>query len=262
MFARIVRIHGRNVWPNNTHIIFKMQLFSRIVIIHWKNVWFLIRLFCDALSVLFVAFKFTDFKECKLPYKTNVILTNLNFFCVCSDFRELLKFIGNMNAFWYESCDFRIYKKWSKFQFIWFLFAHFNVFCNDVGICCWQRGTELMVRKVHFHDFRASRWGGVKKMKKQSPSRWGGVANCVISTPTLHGKQKKTTPMQHGNAKSCFCDTSSARMLVWKFINFCCCGFLWIWGGKKVARMGQPVRFFIFVKIIRNLKKCKKSKCC
>jgi len=36
-------------------------------------------------------------------------------------------------------------------------------------ICCprrSQRDAEAMVRKLHFHHFRASRWGGVEKMKK------------------------------------------------------------------------------------------------
>ena len=155
-------------------------------------------------------------------------------FFVYSDFRELLKFIGNMNDVWYESWDFRI-KKLSKFQFIWFVLAHFNVFCNDVGICCWQRGTELMVRKVHFHDFRASRWGGVKKMKKIAFSLGRCRKLCYFDSHAAWEAKKTTTPMQHGNAKSGFCDTSSARMLVWKIHKLL---LLWIFVDLGMQQSG------------------------
>ena len=61
--------------------------------------------------------------------------------------------------------------------------------------------------------------GEVSKKIKKSHSRWGGVAKIVFRTPTLGADQQKiTTPMQHGNAKIDFCDTSRAKTLVSKMM--------------------------------------------
>ena len=68
--------------------------------------------------------------------------------------------------------------------------------------------------------------GDVRQKLTKSHSRWGGVAKVRNRIPTLHASQKKkTTPRQHGSAKSDFFDTSSARMLVWKMYKFL---LLWI----------------------------------
>jgi hypothetical protein len=53
-----------------------------------------------------------------------------------------------------------------------------------------------------------------------------------------------------GVPKVIFSTPQARECLFEKCINFCCCGFWWFWGGKKVAKMGKPVRFFIFAKII------------
>ena len=92
-------------------------------------------------------------------------------------------------------------------------------------------------------------------MKKKSHSRWGGVEKVRNRIPMLHGDQnKKRLACSMGVQKLVFATPLGRECESENRSKTCCCGFWWIWGGEKVVKMREPVRFCIFGKLIRFLK--------
>lgn len=125
-----------------------------------------------------------------------------------------------------------------------------------------RRHVHSMTPWCGFRCFWAFRWGRVEKMKKMTFSRGRCRKSEKSRSHAAWQSKKKTSPMQHGNVKNDFCDTSRARMLVCQS-----CIFLLLWffvnlrGGKSVSN-GDAVEIFIFLKKIRFNKKTQKWKCC
>ena len=125
-----------------------------------------------------------------------------------------------------------------------------------------QRDADTMIPKWHFHDFWASRWGRAAKVKNIAFSLGRCRKSWFSHSYAAWGSEKKRLPCSMGVPKVMFATPLERECSFEKCICFCCCGFWWFWGGNKVAKMGTPVRFLIFDKIIRFLKKYKKWKCC
>ena len=92
----------------------------------------------------------------------------------------------------------------------------------------WKRDADAMVIQHHFHDFWASRWGGVENMKKIEFSLGRCRRMHFWRSHAAWGSQKKTIPMQHGKAETENRDTSRARtsiltdhwiLLLWIFVD-------------------------------------------
>ena len=163
-----------------------------------------------------------------------------------------------MCIIWYDPWDVRQNKKWS-FSKTRMGSVGFRAIFDFRSL---QRDADTLIPKWRSHDFWASRWGRAAKVKKIAFSLGRCRKSWFSHSYVAWGSTKKTTAMQHGSAKSDFRDTSRTRMLVWKMYIFLLLWILVVLGGTKVGKMGKPVRFSIFDKIIRFQKKCKKSKCC
>ena len=113
-----------------------------------------------------------------------------------------------------------------------------------------------MVRKHNFQHFGTSRWEIFRKVKKNKPSRWGGVAKNVFDVPTLHGKHKqKRFPCSMGRPNLTFATPLERECKFERLLNFCCCGFLLIWGRKRSILAGS---FKENLKMIQKYMICRK----
>ena len=163
-----------------------------------------------------------------------------------------------MCIIWYDPWDFRKNKKWS-FSKTRMGSVGFRAIFDFRNL---PRDADTLIPKWRFHDFWASRWGRAAKVKKIAFSLGRCRKSRFSHSHAAWGSKKKWSPCSMGVPKVIFSTPLERECSFEKCINFCCCEFLWFWGSKQVAKMGTPVRFFIFDNIIWFFKKCKKWKCC
>ena len=89
-------------------------------------------------------------------------------------------------------------------------------FVTFPGSHCMRRDADPRIGKRRFQEKWASRWGRAAKVNKIAFSLGRCRKSEKSHSHAAWESKKKMTPMQHGSAKSGFCDTSSARMLVRK----------------------------------------------
>ena len=77
-----------------------------------------------------------------------------------------------------------------------------------------------MIQKRHLHHFQASRWGRVKEMKQIAFPLERCRKNEFSPSHAAWEAEKKTLPMQHGKAKTHFCDTSWVGRSISQIVKF------------------------------------------
>ena len=124
----------------------------------------------------------------------------------------------------------------------------FGVFSN-VTPKQWFENGMLIISELFAGDV-LTKW-------KKSHSLCGGVEKMTNRIPTLHADQKKKRlPCSMGVPKLIFSTPLGRECEFENRSFFCCCWFWWIWGGEKVVKMSEPVRFCIFRKFIRLYLNC------
>ena len=103
----------------------------------------------------------------------------------------------------------------------------------------WKRDADAITIQHHFHDFWASRWGGVEKMKKnvfplgrcrrmhfwRSHAAWGSQKNDPHAA-----WEGRNWELRHLSSENADFDRSS---------DFCCCGFWSILGRQTGILAGE-----------------------
>ena len=123
---------------------------------------------------------------------------------------RLLRSVGNLNDFWRRMWHLHEIKKLSTH--VVFTITGMDVL-NKSQVAFWKTRIHQVVPQV-FLCLLSFLLGRCWKKEKIAPSLRRCRNSCFWRSHARCGSNKKTTPMQHGNAKSDFCDTSWARASV------------------------------------------------
>ena len=103
----------------------------------------------------------------------------------------------------------------------------------------WTRDADTMVRKHTSQHFGASRWEIFRKVKKTSLLAGEVSQKAFLTFPRCMGSTKKCFPCSMGRPKLTFATPLERECKFERLLNFCCCGFLWIWGRKRSILAGS-----------------------